>query len=1036
MHESIQELARYFPDRFRQRGALYFKRGDVIRLKGSGETWDATVRGSSAFYDVFVGDIFSESPDLACDCPAMRHYDICKHIWAVLLAVDERLESPPSSHSRQHPWQQLVEASQNPETSVRRPTQSSKLRLLYVLGISEEPWIAKYELKVLARELGKKGTWNKRREYRPSDFDRASDQDRKVLTLLNGGTVWGTQRQWRTHSGSFDMDIPELEAIFDELVKTGRMWFDEDQIDTSPPLKFDSAGAFTLRITLSRDTLPPFQTHFVRNEEVIPIAKVTTHLPNGHFLAEDDQLVREYTPKVAELSVDKLIQTKGIDLQPGEVDDCFVALQNTPLATAVVPPAGWTIRPAGENGPQPILSISDRSGNLLQGTISYDYGVEIADPKELKSLVNVESRTITPRDFEKETTLLQDISNLKSVEETSSAHEVWVQATRLPKLVEEFHDKGWVVRAGGVLQRASTGSQAKVSSGQDWFDLHGGIAFGSQVVPFPQLLAALKDGAKTVRLDDGSEGVLPEAWLKRQGLLELAEETDEDQLRFTSSQGLLLDLLLDEAPQADLDAKFTRWRQELRSFKGAKPANEPRGFTGELREYQKEGVGWMKFLRQFGFGGCLADDMGLGKTVQVLADVQTRKISKKTKGPTLVVAPRSVVHNWITEAKRFAPKLKIVDYSLADRSDHLDSIPKSDLVVTTYGIIRRDITHLREIDFRCVVLDEAQAIKNEKSQTARACLLLQATERLALSGTPIENRIEELWSIFEFLNPGMLGSVKKFAELSGDDPETRAKLGRALAPFIMRRTKEEVATDLPEKSELILECDLGPKQRKLYDELRRHYRASLDKTIETLGFQKSKFQVLEALLRLRQAACHPGLIDEKRSDEAAAKLDLLMDRLEEVVAEGHKALVFSQFTKHLALVRKRLEAANLDFEYLDGATRKRGEKIDRFQTDPNCCVFLISLKAGGTGLNLTAADYVFILDPWWNPAAEAQAIDRTHRIGQTRQVFAYRLIARDTIEEKIVAMQDEKRELARSILDGTTKTLKDLTASDLSFLLE
>ncbi|MFT7620702.1 MAG: SNF2 family DNA or RNA helicase [Planctomycetota bacterium] len=1037
MHPVLQELAGALPDRFRQQGALHFRRGDVLRLKGGGESWTAVVRGSGEFYDVSIENVLSEKPTLDCSCPATRHYDFCKHVWAVLLSVDEKLGSKGATPMpRGQSWHTLMENAADAKPPIRRPTQSSRQRLFFVVGPSNESWISQYEVKVLTQEMGHEGDWNPRREYRPGDFDRASDQDRKVLTILQGGALWGTQRHWRTETSVFDMDLPELESIFADLIETERTWFGEEQINSSDPLSIDPGEPFTLRIALTKNGKPSFAAHFVRGTEEIPTSKVQNLLPNGHFRVNDDTMLRKFTPKSAHDAIERLLKSKDISLTTKEVDECFVALQGTSLATSVLAPDGWTTEAPSEDSPKPILNVKRTEWQRLKATVSYKYDDDVVNPAENHALVNVPERKVTQRDFDKENQLLEEIGKIDCVDEVNKNHEVWFQANNLPRLVKSFYLRDWTVRVNNIDQQASDGTEAQVSSSKDWFDLQGGLNFGGQVLPFPTLLAALKKGAKSVILEDGTEGVLPEEWLGRKSLLELGELTADDSLRFTNAQGLFLDMLLDDAETVNLDARFTKWRNELRTFKGAAPAKEPRGFQGELREYQKEGVGWMKFLRRFGFGGCLADDMGLGKTVQVLADIQTRKLAKATKGPTLVVAPRSVVHNWITEAKKFAPKLKILDFGGPDRDQLKDAIASADLVVTTYGIIRRDILDLKEIDFRCIVLDEAQAIKNEKSQTAKACLLLQGTDRLALSGTPIENRIEELWSIFEFLNPGMLGAVKSFRELTGNDPESRSKLGRALSPFIMRRTKEEVATDLPEKSESILECELGPKQRQLYDELRMHYRSALDKSIDTVGFEKSKFQVLEALLRLRQAACHPGLIDDSRADEEAAKLELLMDRLTEVVDEGHKALVFSQFTKHLGLVKKKLEAAGMAYEYLDGATRNRGEKIERFQTDEECPVFLISLKAGGTGLNLTAADYVFMLDPWWNPAAEAQAIDRTHRIGQTRQVFAYRLIARDTIEEKIVAMQQEKRELASSILDGSTKTLKDLTASDLRFLLE
>jgi SNF2 family DNA or RNA helicase len=381
----------------------------------------------------------------------------------------------------------------------------------------------------------------------------------------------------------------------------------------------------------------------------------------------------------------------------------------------------------------------------------------------------------------------------------------------------------------------------------------------------------------------------------------------------------------------------------------------------------------------------------------------------------------------------------VLDYTGSNRHALREQFPQYDLIITTYGTLRTDIVELGQFEFDYVILDEAQAIKNADSQAAKAARLLRGRHRLAMSGTPIENHMGELWSIFEFLNPGMLGTHAVFKRhASGIGPledEDRAVLARALRPFILRRTKEQVARDLPEKLEQTVFCELEAEQRKLYNELRDHYRSSLLDRIAREGMNKAKIMVLEALLRLRQAACHPGLIDKKKSAGGSAKLDALMGHVADVIDEGHKVLVFSQFTSFLSIVRQRFDATKTPYEYLDGKTKDRQGRVERFQTDPNCKLFLISLKAGGLGLNLTAAEYVFLLDPWWNPAVEAQAIDRAHRIGQTQRVFAYRLIAKDTVEEKVLQLQQSKKELADAIINADNSLIRSLKREDLEMLL-
>jgi superfamily II DNA or RNA helicase len=608
---------------------------------------------------------------------------------------------------------------------------------------------------------------------------------------------------------------------------------------------------------------------------------------------------------------------------------------------------------------------------------------------------------------------------------------------RLAQATKELVQDGWLVEAEGTLIRPASDFKLSVSTGIDWFELDGYVDFGGQAVPLPEILDAARRGESMVTLSDGSMGMLPEDWLKKYGVLAEMGTAEGDHIRFDKTQAGLLDALLAAQPGIRVDAAFEAVRQQLHSFEGVKPLKAPAGFQGELRPYQREGLGWLVYLQEFGFGGILADDMGLGKTIQVLALLLRRKMRAEARGPSLIVVPRSLVFNWLQEAARFTPGLRLLDYTGPNRHALREHFGEYDLVVTTYGTLRTDVVELTQTEFDYVILDEAQAIKNADSQAAKAARLLKGRHRLALSGTPIENHLGELWSIVEFLNPGMLGASSVFKRLTGGaglDDGAKMLLARALRPFILRRTKQQVVKDLPEKTEQTLYCDLEPAQRQVYENLRAHYRDALLRKGDA-EIKKSKIEVLEALLRLRQAACHPALIDPERADEPSAKLDMLLPQLEEVIDEGHKVLVFSQFTSFLAIVRERLEAEGLAYEYLDGRTRNRAERVERFQNDPSIPIFLISLKAGGLGLNLTAAEYVYLLDPWWNPAVEAQAIDRSHRIGQTRSVFAYRLICRDTVEEKILDLQQRKRDLADAILSADKSLIRTLTRDDLEFLL-
>jgi len=685
-------------------------------------------------------------------------------------------------------------------------------------------------------------------------------------------------------------------------------------------------------------------------------------------------------------------------------------------------------------------------GSDLYGAVTFDYdGRTVRADDEAANLVDRAARRVIRRDLPAEQSLLTQALNLgfKRSLYNRDDGDLTLRSKDLPRVVPELMKAGWQVDADGKLFRKAGEFELSVSSGVDWFDLEASCDFEGLRVGLPKLLEALRQGQSFVMLDDGSQGMLPESWLKKFAPLASLGEAQGDAVRFRSSQAMFLDALLASQPEVKVDARFEKARAKLRGFAGVHAREQPSGFVGQLREYQQLGLGWLRFLQDFGFGGCLADDMGLGKTIQVLALLEERRTRRATPGepraPSLVVAPKSLVHNWVEEAARFAPRLRVLDYTGLARAGKLGDLSQVDLIVTTYATMRLDILKFKDVRFDYAILDEAQAAKNSNSQTAKACRLLQADYRLAMTGTPVENHLGELWSIFEFLNPGMLGRSEAFKAFSsggrGAPAEALQLLAQALRPFLLRRTKEQVLTELPAKTEQTLYCELDAPQRKAYDELRNHYRASLDDRIKLQGLKRSKIHVLEALLRLRQAACHQGLIDKKQIKLPSAKLDTLLEQLAEVLDGGHKALVFSQFTSLLDIVRQRLDADKIGYAYLDGKTRARKDVVERFQTDDACRLFLISLKAGGLGLNLTAADYVFILDPWWNPAVEAQAVDRAHRLGQTRPVFAYRLVARDTVEEKILELQGKKRELADAIISADDSLISQLTADDLRMLL-
>ncbi len=601
---------------------------------------------------------------------------------------------------------------------------------------------------------------------------------------------------------------------------------------------------------------------------------------------------------------------------------------------------------------------------------------------------------------------------------------------------------GWRVEAEGKLIRPAGEFKLALSTGIDWFELDGGVDFEGHRVSLPELLAAAKRGEPMIELGDGSMGMLPEEWLKRYGMFaDLAAGSENGSLLFSQSQAGMLDALLASQPEIRVDAAFEKVRQNLRQFEGIVAARLAAGLPRRAAA-RISARAWAGSTTSSGSASAASSPTTWGWA-------RRSRSWRSCSGAGRTGRPRGRRWRWSparwssTGSRR--PRSSPRGCGCSTTPGPADTRSATafhdyDLIVTTYGTVRTDIAELTGFEFDYAILDEAQAIKNAESQSAKAARLLRSRHRLAISGTPIENHIGELWSIFEFLNPGMLGSdtvFKRYATAGAAALEDgdRLTLAKALRPFILRRTKQQVVEDLPEKTEQTLYCDMEAEQRRIYDELRLHYRDALLRK-DSAELNRSKIEVLEALLRLRQAACHPSLINPELGPEGSAKLDMLLPSITEIVEEGHKILVFSQFTSFLAIVRERLEHDGITYEYLDGRTRNRAAKVDRFQTDPDCPIFLISLKAGGLGLNLTAAEYVYLLDPWWNPAVEAQAIDRSHRIGQTQHVFAYRLICRDTVEEKILELQQKKRDLADAILNADNKgVIQNLTREDLEFLL-
>lgn len=606
----------------------------------------------------------------------------------------------------------------------------------------------------------------------------------------------------------------------------------------------------------------------------------------------------------------------------------------------------------------------------------------------------------------------------------------------------------------------------EIAKNADWFDLETKVWFGNFEIPFLELKENILNNNREFVLPNGEIALIPEEWMaKFQGILRYDEGGQHIRIK-KLHWGLLGSFETTAGIQTKLEG--------LKSFEEIAERPLPKGLKGSLRDYQIAGYNWIYFLREYGFGGCLADDMGLGKTVQTLAMLQNEKeTSHETIAPevpeikpvvaqlsifdqpkskpklvsnpsktSLLVVPTSLIYNWINEAKKFTPNLKVFIHTGQARVKENEHFEKYDLIISTYGTVRNDEELFINFRFHYIILDESQNIKNPHSQTSKTLRNLNADNRLVLTGTPVENSIRDLWSQISFVNPGLLGGLKFFEDtyvtpIERDHDEAKlAELKTLIKPFILRRTKQQVAKELPEKTEQVLYCDMTPEQETIYEELKSQFRNQVLENIEEVGINKARFNIIAGLTKLRQLANHPYLVD-KEYEGSSGKFIELLTRTHTAIESGHKILIYSQFVQQLQIVKRAFDKEGLNYCYFDGSfsAKERQKQVKLFQETPEIPIFLVSLKAGGVGLTLTAADYVFIIDPWWNPSVERQAIDRTHRIGQTKNIFSYKFITKNSVEEKILNLQNKKLNLASEMVLAEESFYKTLDVNDIKNIL-
>jgi len=684
--------------------------------------------------------------------------------------------------------------------------------------------------------------------------------------------------------------------------------------------------------------------------------------------------------------------------------------------------------------PQPKIYL-ERTGNTIQINLRFDYGGrEIDYFSSTRDLVLLDEDTIydVSRDFEEEKRIV-DILNQHDIRISKKYDEFKLDGDLVDFIVytlPSITDLGISVLGEENLfnfkvSKRKAGMVMEVRSDMDWFNIKGDVRFGKEKVEMEKVLEAVFQGKRFVDLSNGEKGVIPKNWISElrsyRGLFSLGEKG----IQLSKYHMPVLESLIELSGKTDMDTGVKSAINRLKGFDKISPTPLPKNLNAKLRGYQKTGYDWLNFLRDYDFNGILADDMGLGKTIQILSLLQKIKEKKKTKKPFLVVVPTSLIFNWKNEIKKFTPTLSTyIHYgSTRDKTqkNFLSILKEKDIVITSYGTLKNDLSLFALEEFEYIILDEAHIIKNPESINARAVSALRGKSKLAISGTPIQNNLMELWSIFNFISPGYLGTYNSFKEdfsipIEVEKDKTAAdKLTKLINPFLLRRSKNIIADELPEKTEITLKTDFLEEEEVVYNIWKDHYSSEISKSIKDKGLNKSRMKILQGLTKLRQLSLHPKMVDSKYTG-SSGKFDMLMMEIEKITSEGHKVLVFSSFVKMLDIIKEDLEKKGIKYSYLTGSSRNREQIVNEFQECKSARPFLISIKAGGVGINLTSADYVFIVDPWWNPAVEMQAMDRAHRIGQKKPVFVYKMIAKDSIEEKILDLQKSKKKLVEDII--------------------
>lgn len=1006
--------------------------GDVTVAQVTPNSADIQVRDAQQLRHVTVMLIAGRLTTL-CEC-AHRDDGPCIHRVAALVALRQHMTSRPPQQ-----WETLLTVSDKVRLAVAHSTSPQIIFCLqrgHAMGVGDDAWaLVPYTATVRAgrHDLDGADVRPLRAPPTPAGHPDASHRVLQAATLVCTQTVSAAQpaqRAW-LYAAALELLADQEIVLQTDFRQTVRVIGEHGDVQ----LSIDDDGADLVLHSIVHTA----QASLLVDAQRIVLPFVPSWLLNGATLVN----IGEYTPMT-----EHLLQTPVIRVGAADRDRFDQRLLDL---VGRVPLCGSALRwDEMRVEPAPRVLIGESDGQLHVQLV-FVYGehalpfdatfpsTAVLHGSEELHLVRI-NRDVAA---EKAAVAVLEQYALRLHEDGIYRPRRSMAATDfMLKVVAALATEGMEVQGESAITTVQMRLDAPqitvtVQSHIDWFDVAAVVNYGDLSVDLATIRRAVLKRERYVLLADGSLGLVSHELAQRLAPLFAMGHTHDTHVRYATAQVGIVEQIVQEASAATVDSTFEERRARLRLFEHIEPQPLPDGFRGSLRSYQKAGYDWLHFLNTYGFGGCLADDMGVGKTIQTLAFIQSLRERVPHANAILIVMPRSIVYNWQREASRFTPNLRVLTHIDQGRNKDIATFAQYDVILTTYGTMLRDIELLVNYRFQYIILDESQAVKNPSAETARAVRRLQAERRLSLTGTPIENSAVELWSQFAFLNPGLLGSAETFRETftrEGEGRDEALKLLRRLTyPFILRRTKDQVAPDLPSRTERVLMNEMEPEQRRLYNAQRDHYRALLLGLIDSAGPQQARVKMLEGLLRLRQICNHPRLIDPS-SAGVSGKFESLIATLEALQAAGHRALVFSQFVQMLSLVRAELDTRGIAYAYLDGRTRDRQSIIDAFQRDNRYAFFLISLRAGGVGLNLTAADYVIHVDPWWNPAVEMQATDRSHRIGQTRPVMVYKMVVRDSVEEKILQLQDRKRELVRQLITPERGGLKTLTRDDVELL--